>query len=46
MDTIALIGAFEQVAAKALKRPEFVLGTALTAAQHVFAKSTEGAEQK
>jgi aspartate aminotransferase-like enzyme len=36
MDTIALIGALEQVA-HALKLPGFAFGKALTAAQNVFA---------
>jgi aspartate aminotransferase-like enzyme len=38
MDTIALIGALEHVAVEALKLPGVTLGTALTAAQKVYAE--------
>jgi aspartate aminotransferase-like enzyme len=37
LDTISLIGAFEQVAASSLKLEGFAFGKALTAAQNVFA---------
>ena len=37
LDTIALIGAFEQVAASSLKLEGFAFGKALTAAQNVYA---------
>ena len=37
MDTIALIGAMEQVAAKTLNLPNFEFGKALIAAQHLYA---------
>jgi aspartate aminotransferase-like enzyme len=40
MDTIAIIGALEQVAASALKLPGFAFGKALTAAQKVYAERT------
>lgn len=40
MDTIALIGALEQVAASALKLPGFEFGKALAAAQKVYAERT------
>jgi aspartate aminotransferase-like enzyme len=40
MDTIAIIGALEQVAASALKLPGFEFGKALTAAQKVYAERT------
>jgi aspartate aminotransferase-like enzyme len=40
MDTIALIGALEQVAASALKLPGFKFGKALAAAQSVYAERT------
>jgi aspartate aminotransferase-like enzyme len=40
MDTIAIVGALEQVAASALKLPGFAFGTALTAAQKVYAERT------
>jgi aspartate aminotransferase-like enzyme len=38
LDTIALIGAMEQVAAKSFQLPGFRFGTALSAAQHTFAE--------
>ena len=41
MDTIALIGAFEQIAAKTLRQPNFRFGSALAAAQCVFADHSE-----
>jgi aspartate aminotransferase-like enzyme len=41
MDTIALIGAFEQIAAKTLRQPSFPLGSALAAGQRVFAERSE-----
>ncbi|HWZ11585.1 MAG TPA: alanine--glyoxylate aminotransferase family protein [Acidobacteriaceae bacterium] len=41
MDTIALIGALEQIAGTTLKQPDFALGTALAAAQRVFAERAE-----
>lgn len=40
MDTIALIGALEQVAASTLKLPGFGFGKALAAAQNVYAERT------
>ncbi|HET8637125.1 MAG TPA: alanine--glyoxylate aminotransferase family protein [Acidobacteriaceae bacterium] len=40
MDTIALIGALEQVAASTLKIPGFEFGKALAAAQNVYAERT------
>ncbi|HTV05559.1 MAG TPA: alanine--glyoxylate aminotransferase family protein [Acidobacteriaceae bacterium] len=50
MDTIALIGALEQVAASALKLPDFEFGKALVAAQKVYAERTrtqkEGGSKK
>jgi aspartate aminotransferase-like enzyme len=49
MDTIAIIGALEQVAASALKLPGFAYGKALVAAQNVYAErtsaKTEAAEE-
>ena len=39
MDTIAIIGALEQVAASTLKIPGFAFGQALAAAQKVFAEA-------
>jgi aspartate aminotransferase-like enzyme len=49
MDTIAIVGALEQVAVSALKIPGFQFGQALAAAQKVFAEAgspakTEAAE--
>ncbi len=41
MDTIALIGALEQVAVTALKQREFPFGSALAAAQRVYAERAE-----
>ena len=41
MDTIALIGALEQIAASTLKQPNFPLGAALAAAQRVYAERAE-----
>jgi aspartate aminotransferase-like enzyme len=38
MDTIAIVGAMEQVAAAVLKLPGFAFGKALTAAQKVYAE--------
>jgi aspartate aminotransferase-like enzyme len=40
MDTIAIIGALEQVAASALNLPEFEFGKAVAAAQKVYAERT------
>jgi aspartate aminotransferase-like enzyme len=40
MDTIAIVGALEQVAASALKLPGFQFGQALIAAQKVYAERT------
>ncbi|MFZ0662084.1 MAG: alanine--glyoxylate aminotransferase family protein [Acidobacteriaceae bacterium] len=40
MDTIALIGALEQIASSALKLPGFEFGRALAAAQNVYAERT------
>ncbi len=40
MDTIAIIGALEQVAATSLNLPGFVFGKALAAAQQVYAERT------
>ena len=42
MDTIAIIGALEQVAVSTLKIPGFEFGQALTAAQRVFADGGTG----
>ena len=42
MDTIAIIGALEQVAVSTLKIPSFEFGQALAAAQKVFAGETQG----
>jgi len=41
MDTIALIGALEQVAVKTLKIPGFEFGQAVAAAQKVYAEATK-----
>lgn len=41
MDTIAIVGALEQVAAKSLKLPGFEFGKALIAAQKVYATRPE-----
>jgi aspartate aminotransferase-like enzyme len=38
MDTIAIIGALEQVAASKLNLPGFAFGQGLAAAQHVYAE--------
>jgi aspartate aminotransferase-like enzyme len=50
MDTIALIGALEQVAASTLKLPGFAFGKALVAAQKVYAdrtwQRTDGAKKE
>ncbi|HLJ76323.1 MAG TPA: hypothetical protein VKT75_02870, partial [Acidobacteriaceae bacterium] len=47
MDTIAIIGALEQVAAAKLKLPGFAFGKALAAAQQVFAdRSAKPATEK
>jgi aspartate aminotransferase-like enzyme len=40
MDTIALIGALEQITASTLKTPGFEFGRALAAAQNVYAERT------
>jgi aspartate aminotransferase-like enzyme len=40
LDTIALIGALEQVAARSLKLPDFQFGKGLAAAQHTFVERT------
>ena len=45
MDTIAIIGALEQVASTALKLPGFEFGKALTAAQKVYAERTGAKKQ-
>jgi aspartate aminotransferase-like enzyme len=46
MDTIAIIGALEQVAASTLKVPGFEFGQALAAAQKVFAAATSPAAKE
>jgi aspartate aminotransferase-like enzyme len=46
MDTIALVGALEQVAASTLKLPGFEFGKALVAAQNVYAKKTSASKQE
>jgi aspartate aminotransferase-like enzyme len=46
MDTIAIIGALEQVAASALKIPGFAFGQALAAAQKVYAEAGSAAKQE
>jgi aspartate aminotransferase-like enzyme len=38
MDTIAIVGALEQIAISTLKIPDFEFGQALAAAQRVFAE--------
>ena len=43
MDTIAIVGALEQVAASSLKLPGFEFGQALVAAQKVYAERTSKA---
>ncbi len=40
MDTIALVGALEQVVAKSLPQPGFAFGNGLIAAQKVYAERT------
>ena len=44
LDTIAILGALEQVAAKSLKLPGFQFGKALIAAQETFAERTKAAQ--
>ncbi len=44
LDTIALIGALEQVAATSLQLPHFAFGQALVAAQQTFAEHTSAAQ--
>ncbi|MBB6146927.1 aspartate aminotransferase-like enzyme [Silvibacterium bohemicum] len=46
MDTIAIIGALEQVAASPLKIPGFQFGHALAAAQKVFAETGSSAKKE
>jgi aspartate aminotransferase-like enzyme len=46
MDTIALVGALEQVAASTLKLPGFEFGKALVAAQKIYAERTSAARQE
>jgi aspartate aminotransferase-like enzyme len=46
MDTIAIIGALEQVAASSLKIPGFQFGQALAAAQKVFAEAGSPAKKE
>jgi len=46
MDTIAIVGALEQVAVSTLKIPGFEFGQALAAAQKVFAGETPTAKQE
>jgi aspartate aminotransferase-like enzyme len=46
MDTIALIGALEQIAVTALKIPGVEFGQALTAAQKVFAEAVSPAKKE
>ncbi len=41
LDTIAILGALEQVAATSLKLPGFAFGKALIAAQEIFAERTK-----
>ena len=41
MDTIALIGALEQVVAKSLPQPNFAFGNGLIAAQNLYAEHTK-----
>jgi len=45
MDTIAIIGALEQVAASSLKLPGFEFGKAVAAAQKVYAERTAKAAE-
>lgn len=45
MDTIAMVGALEQVAASTLKLPGFEFGKALAAAQKVYAERTGAKKQ-
>jgi aspartate aminotransferase-like enzyme len=44
LDTIAILGALEQVAATSLKLPDFHFGKALVAAQKTFAERTRTAQ--
>ena len=44
MDTIAIVGALEQVAAKSLNLPGFVFGRALAAAQQAYVDATSPAK--
>ena len=44
MDTIAIVGALEQVAAKSLNLPGFVFGKALAAAQQAYVDATSPAK--
>ena len=44
LDTLALVGALEQVSAHTLRVKGFALGDALTAAQKEFAKRTQAAK--
>jgi aspartate aminotransferase-like enzyme len=44
MDTIAIVGALEQVAAKSLNLPGFVFGKALVAAQQAYVDATSPAK--
>jgi aspartate aminotransferase-like enzyme len=46
MDTIAIVGALEQVAASSLKIPGFQFGQALAAAQRVFAEAGKPSKQE
>jgi aspartate aminotransferase-like enzyme len=46
MDTIAMVGALEQVAASVGKTPGFQFGQALIAAQQVYAERMAVAQQK
>ena len=45
LDTIAILGALEQVAATSLKLPDFRFGKALAAAQQIFVERTKVAAQ-
>ena len=45
MDTIAIIGALEQVALSSLKLPGFQFGRALAAAQKVYAEQTSAKKE-
>src|SRR6202012_1697134 len=46
MDTIAIVGALEQVVAKSLNLPGFAFGKALAAAQQTYVDATSPAKQE